>query len=61
MLRGGGECPNCGACKESVEHVIFECVSYDSQRLISWTIRRESFLQILLKPFFMAAFKNIIC
>ena len=26
------ECPNCGACKESVEHVLFECSSYDSQR-----------------------------
>ena len=31
--RGGSqECPNCGALKESVEHVLFECVSYDSQR-----------------------------
>ena len=33
MLWGDGsqECPNCGACKESVEHVLFECASYDSQ------------------------------
>ena len=23
---------NCGVCKESVEHVLFECASYDSQR-----------------------------
>ena len=32
--KGGGsqECPNCGACKESVEHVLFRCASYDSQR-----------------------------
>ena len=31
--RGGcQECPNCGACKESVEHVLFEFASYDSQR-----------------------------
>ena len=31
--RGGSqERPNCGACKESVEHILFECVSYDSQR-----------------------------
>ena len=31
--KGGGsqECPNCGACKESVEQVLFECASYDSQ------------------------------
>ena len=33
MKTGGSqECPNCGACKESVEHVLFERVSYDSQR-----------------------------
>ena len=32
MLRGGGsqECPNCGACEESVEHVLFAYASYDS-------------------------------
>ena len=32
--KGGGsqEYPNCVACKESVEHVLFECASYDSQR-----------------------------
>ena len=31
--RGGSqECPNCGACKESVEHVHFKCASYDPQR-----------------------------
>ena len=27
------ECPNCRACKESVEDVPFECASYDSQGL----------------------------
>ena len=27
--RGGSqECPNCEACKESVEQVVFECASY---------------------------------
>ena len=33
--KGGGsqECPNCEVCKESVEHVPFECASYDPQRL----------------------------
>ena len=37
--RGGSqECPNCGAYKKSVEHVLFECASYDSQRLVFWTI-----------------------
>ena len=29
---GSQEFPNCGAYKESVEHVIFVCASYDSQR-----------------------------
>ena len=29
---GSQECPNCGACRKSVEHVLFECASYDSQR-----------------------------
>ena len=31
------ECLTCGACKELVEHVLFECSSYDSQRRIFWT------------------------
>ena len=30
---GPQECPNCEACKESVEHVLFKCASYVSQRL----------------------------
>ena len=30
--KGGSKvCPHCGACKESVEHVVFECTSYESQ------------------------------
>ena len=29
---GSHECPNCGACKASVEHVLFECALHDSQR-----------------------------
>ena len=29
---GSQECPNCGAIKALVEHVLFECASYDSQR-----------------------------
>ena len=27
------ECPNCGAYKELIEHVLFECASFDFQRL----------------------------
>ena len=30
---GSDKCPNCGACEESIEHVLLECTSYDSQRL----------------------------
>ena len=30
--------PNCRACRESVEHVLFECALYDSQRLIFRTV-----------------------
>ena len=29
---GSPECPDCGACKESVGKVLIECASYDSQR-----------------------------
>ena len=29
---GSQECPNCGGLKKSVEHVLFECVSYDSPK-----------------------------
>ena len=34
MLRGGEsqECPNCEACKQFGEHVLFECAWYDFQR-----------------------------
>ena len=37
---GGGsqEHPNCVACTESVDHDLYQCASYDSQRLIFWTI-----------------------
>ena len=35
MIRGSEPqaYPNCEACKESVEHILFECASYYSQRL----------------------------
>ena len=31
---GSQECPNCGPCKEFVEHVLPDCAAYDSQRQI---------------------------
>ena len=37
------ECPNCVICKESVERVLSECTSYDSQRLDFLTIWKQSF------------------
>ena len=38
--KGGGPqgCPNYEACKESVEHVLFECAVYDFQGLSFGTI-----------------------
>ena len=38
--KGGGsqECPTYGACKESVERLLLECASYDSQSQIFLTI-----------------------
>ena len=29
--------PNCAICNKSVEHVLFEFASFDSQRRIFWT------------------------
>ena len=37
--RGGSQkCPNCEACKESSEHVFFECASFDSQKPNFWFV-----------------------
>ena len=33
MAGGSQEYPNCGTCEETVEHILFECALYDSQRL----------------------------
>ena len=32
-MGGSQECPYCGACKKSIERVLLECASCDSQRL----------------------------
>ena len=53
---GSQECPSCEACKELIEHALFECPSYDPQRLNFLTIWRRSFLEILSKPFLVVAF-----
>ena len=49
---GSQECPNCGASKESVEHVLFECPSYNSQR--------QSFLEYLKKVLLPDAFEDFM-
>ena len=52
--RGGSqECPNCGACKESVEHVLFECKSYDFQRHV--------FLDYLKRVLLLDDFEAFLC
>ena len=45
------ECPNCGNCKDSVEHVLFEHASYDFQRI--------DFLDHLKKVLSADAFKAL--
>ena len=55
--RGGSqECPNCGACKESVEHVLFECTAYDSQRQTFFDYLKQVLLPDVFEAFFVVAF-----
>ena len=49
------ECPNCGACKESIEYVLFECALYDSQIL---SLDFLDYLKTVLPP---EAFKAFVC
>ena len=42
-MGGSQECPNCGACKESVEHAVFKCASCDSKRKIKQVLTSEAF------------------
>ena len=50
-MSGSHECPNCGACKESVQHVHFECASYDFQRLDFLDVLRTALLPNAFKAF----------
>ena len=50
------ECPNCGACKELIEHVLFECSSYDSQGLIFVDYMKEFLPLNTSEAFFVATF-----
>ena len=51
--KGGGaqECPTCGVCKESVVHVLFECVTYDSQRQNFLDYMKQVLTPEAFKPF----------
>ena len=64
-MGGSQECPNCGACKESVEHVVFECASYDSQRKIMQVLTLEAFETVTHDSIFDKAVfvwvKNKVC
>ena len=40
---GSQECPNRGAIKEPVEHVLLECASYDAQRQKNFCLLKASF------------------
>ena len=52
-MGGSHECANCEACKKSVQHVLFECASYDFQQLDFL-----DFLRTVLPP---NAFKAFLC
>ena len=58
---GSQECPNCGACKESVEHVLFECASYDSQRQIFFDYMKQVLTSEAFEALFTAAFSIKLC
>ena len=50
---GSQKCPNCRAGKKSVEHVLCECASYDSQRFDFL-----NYLKMVLPP---DAFETLLC
>ena len=53
MIREGGspECPTCEAHKKSIERVLFECASYNSQRLDFLNYLKTVLLPDALKAF----------
>ena len=62
--RGGSqECPICGDCKESVEHVLFECPSYDSQRQIFLRYLKQVLIPEAFDTFFHSSIfdKTVFC
>ena len=60
-MGGSQECPNCGACMESVEHVLFECASYDSQRQNFLDYMQQVLTSEVFKALFAAAFSIKLC
>ena len=65
---GSQECPNCGACKESDEHVFFVCIVRSPQTILSLHEANSSSGSV--RSFFVVAFlvklyfiynKNKVC
>ena len=56
MLVGVGhrKCPKCWACKESVEHVLFECASYDP-------CQRQNFSEYLKQVLLSDEYEIFLC
>ena len=63
--KGGGsqECPNCMACKESFEHLLFKCASYDFQRLDFFDFLKTVLLPDAFKSFLHDSFcdQTVFC
>ena len=60
--RGGSqECRNCRHYKESVEHVLFECASYDSQKQYLLDYMKQVLAPEAFKVSFTAAFSIKLC
>ena len=61
---------HCGTCKESIEYVVFERKSYNSQRQPFFDYQKQVIVQNAFEVFFVAAFsiklyfvweKNKVC
>ena len=57
-MGGYQECPKCGACKESVEHVLLECASYDTQRENFFDYKKQILTLEALKSFYYSSIFN---
>ena len=51
---------HCGACKELVEHVFFECASYDSQRWHFLDYLKKQIFPLIHSKLFSRIFDKIV-